>query len=155
MTPSLQHELRQTKPFPSLEAEAALSVARTAALLDAELTEVLRPHGLTPTQYNVLRILRGAGNTGLCRYEVADRLVTPGPDVTRLLDRLEASGLVGRTRDPEDRRQVKARITGEGLALLEELDGILTQLHQQQFTHLKQDQLQVLVHLLADARERT
>lgn len=154
MSPRLQDELRQSKPFPSPEAEAALSVARTAALLDAELSDALKPHGLTPTQYNVLRILRGAGDPGLCRYEVAERLVTPGPDVTRLLDRLEEAGLADRARDPEDRRQVKARITPKGLDLLAELDSVLAVLHRRQFEHLDADGLHALIDLLAVARER-
>lgn len=154
MPTPLEHELRQTKPFPSPEAEAALSVARTASLLDAEFSDALKPHGLTPTQYNVLRILRGAGDPGLCRYEVADRLVTPGPDVTRLLDRLEEAGLVDRARDPEDRRHVKARITPEGLGLLAELDDVLAALHRRQLGHLGIDRLRTLTDLLAVARER-
>lgn len=154
MSTSLQREIRQSKPFPSPEAEAALSVARTAALLDAELSDALKPHGLTPTQYNVLRILRGAGEAGLCRYEVADRLVTPGPDVTRLLDRLEEVDHVERARDPEDRRQVKARITRKGLGLLAELDDVLAALHRRQFEHLDADGLHTLIDLLAVARER-
>lgn len=155
MTTNLQHELRQRKPFASLEAEAYLSVARTAALLGTEFAEALKPHGLTPTQYNVLRILRGAGEAGLCRYEVGDRLVTPVPDVTRLLDRLEASALVDRTRDPEDRRQVKARITPQGLSLLNELDDVLQAVHRRQLGHVGDEGLRALIGLLAAVRERT
>lgn len=151
---TLQSEIRQTKPFVSPEAEAALNVARTAALLDAELTGALKPHGLTPTQYNVLRILRGAGDAGLCRYEVGNRLVTPVPDVTRLLDRLEAASLVDRARDPEDRRHVRARITPQGLGLLDELDGVLEALHHRQLGHLGEDRLRALADLLSDARTR-
>ena len=152
MSSALQHEIRQTQPFASLEAEAALSLARTAALLGNELTETLKPHGLTPTQYNVLRILRGAGEAGLCRYEVGDRLVTPVPDVTRLLDRLEEVVLVSRMRDPEDRRQVKARITPQGLDLLAELDEVLDALHRRQIGHLGEERLRALIDLLAAAR---
>ena len=154
MSMTLQHELRQTKPFTSLEAEAALSIARTAALLGSELAETLKPHGLTPTQYNVLRILRGAGEDGLCRYEVGDRLVSPVPDVTRLLDRLEEAGLVRRARDAEDRRQVKARITSQGLDLLAQLDEVLDVLHRRQIGHLGAERLRALIDLLAAARER-
>ena len=136
MKSPLQHELQQSKPFPSKEAEAVLSIARTAAVLEAEMAEVLRPHGLTLTQYNVLRILRGAGDTGLCRYQVGDRLISPGPDVTRLIDRLEASHFVERSRDEEDRRQVRTQITDEGLELLRLLDPVLDELHHRQLTHL-------------------
>ena len=153
MPTTLQHEIGQTKPFASLEVEATLSIARTAALLDTELTETLRPYGLTPTQYNVLRILRGAGANGLCRYEVGERLVTPVPDVTRLLDRLEVAGLVDRARDAEDRRQVRARITRHGLDLLAELDDVLHTLHRRQVGHVGQDRLRTLVDLLAVVRE--
>lgn len=151
---TLQHELRQSRPFPSPEAEAFISIARTAALLSAELADVLKPYGLTPTQYNVLRILRGAGEAGLCRYEVGDRLVTPGPDVTRLLDRLEAAGLVHRARDPEDRRQVRTRISPEGLRQLAELDEHLLAHHRAQLGHLGEERLRLLIDLLAAARDR-
>lgn len=153
MSRTLQTEIRQTKPFASLETEAFVSIARTAAVLDLAFVEALKPSGLTPTQYNVLRILRGAGEAGLCRYEVGDRLVTPVPDVTRLLDRLEAGGLVARTRDPDDRRHVKARITPQGLNLLEALDGVLLGVHRRQFEQLGEDRLRVLVDLLSEVRE--
>ena len=154
MSSDLRHDLRQTKPFPSPETEAALSVLRTAALLGSAVAETLKPHGLTPTQYNVLRILRGAGSGGLCRYEVADRLLTPGPDVTRLLDRLEDAGLTSRSRDPEDRRHVRAQISDDGLDLLADLDGVLDALHREQVGHLGEDRLRALSDLLAAARER-
>lgn len=154
MKTDLQRELRQAKPFPSLEAEAVLSIVRTAGLLEREIAEALKPHGLTPTQYNVLRILRGADRDGLCRYEVSDRLITPGPDVTRLLDRLEEAGLIRRARDPEDRRQVKTSITRQGLGLLAELDEVLNALHRRQVGSLKDGQLRAVIDLLATARER-
>ena len=155
MTTLLQHELRQTRPFESLEAEAYLSVARTAALLGTEFSEALKPFGLTSTQYNVLRILRGAGEEGLCRYEVGDRLVTPVPDVTRLLDRLEAANYVKRARDTKDRRQVLAHITPGGLRLLEELDEVLPDVHKQQIGHLGEERLRTLIDLLSLVRERS
>ncbi len=154
MPAPLQAELRQTRPFSSPEAEAVLGVLRTAALLERDVAEALRPHGLTLTQYNVLRILRGAGPVGLCRYEVADRLLTPGPDVTRLLDRLEDEGLTSRARNPEDRRQVRAQITSRGLAVLAELDGVFDALHRTQLGHLGADRLQALSGLLAAVRDR-
>ena len=98
MAPDLRSELRQTKAFPSLEEEAFLSIERTSAVLADAFEQMLKPYGITATQYNVLRILRGAGAKGLCRNEIRDRLVTRMPDVTRLLDRMEASGLIRRTR---------------------------------------------------------
>ncbi len=140
------------RPAPPPETAAVLGVLRTAAAFDAAIADVLRPHGLTPAQYNVLRILRGAGDGGLCRSEVRDRLLVAVPDVTRLLDRLQAAGLVGRARGEADRRQVRARITADGLARLAALDGVLDALHQRQIGHLGPDRLLSLTTLLADAR---
>ena len=152
MTSTLERELHQTKPFRNLETEAVLSIVRTAGLLGQQIADALRPHGLTTTQYNVLRILRGMGEEGLCRYEVGERLLTPVPDVTRLLDRLEEAGFVGRSRDPEDRRQSRARISPRGLALLERLDDTLDELHRRQVGHLGEPRLRQLIELLATAR---
>src|SRR4051794_41800121 len=111
MSPSLRAEIKQKKPFGSLEQEAQLNIERTAAVLGHGFAESLKPYGITPTQYNVLRILRGAGEAGLCRNEVRDRLLRQVPDVTRLLDRLAEAGLVERERDSADRRLVTTRIT--------------------------------------------
>src|SRR5215204_2422743 len=119
-----QSEFQRSKPFTSLEQEAMLSVACTAARLDHEMIEILKPHGLTPTQYNALRILRGAGAEGLCRNEVRDRLIARVPDATRLLDRLEDTGLLVRWREGGDRRFLLTRITRRGLDLLARLDDV-------------------------------
>ena len=100
MTGRLQAEIKQSKPFPSPTAEALLGILRTAAVLDHHLAEALKPYGITTTQYNVLRILRGAGQQGLCGREVAERLLSKVPDVSRLLDRTEELGLIKRERDP-------------------------------------------------------
>src|SRR5215218_10993455 len=102
---SLQDELKQRKPW-SLEEEAYLNISRTAAVLEHALVQALKPFDITPTQYNVLRILRGAGPDGLCRNEVGERLVRRVPDVTRLLDRMEDGGLIARRRGKDDRRYV-------------------------------------------------
>jgi DNA-binding MarR family transcriptional regulator len=152
MPVSLQQELRQNRPFATLEEEALLSIQRTAAVLGRAMAEMLKPHDLSAAQYNVLRILRGAGDAGLCRYEVGDRLVSPVPDVTRLLDRLEARGLVARTRDAADRRQSRARITEAGLRLLEALDVNLRQRQKEVLGHVPAADLQALVALLAVVR---
>ena len=152
MSPNLSHEIKQTRPFASKEVEAYLNLIRTAALFEQELVELLKPHKITPSQYNVLRILRGAGDNGLCRYEVIDRLVAPGPDVTRLLDRLEKVGLIVRRRDDENRRLVKASITAHGAKLLEDLDQPTHDLHALQFQHLGMDRVQALIDLLTKAR---
>lgn len=152
MTADLRNEIKQSRPFVGLETEAFLNLKRTAALFDQQLTEMLKPYSLTPTQYNVLRILRGAGTEGLCRYEVGDRLVAPGPDVTRLLDRLEKAKLVIRVRADEDHRLVKASITNEGLELLASLDDPIRRLHVTQFGHLGKNGIRELIDLLTNAR---
>ncbi len=118
VTGSLQREIKQRKPFDSIEEEVFLNLQRTAESLMGGLAEVLKAFDLTATQYNVLRILKGAGAAGLPCREVSDRMVTRDPDVTRLLDRLEAQGLVERERLTTDRRVVVARISAAGLAVL-------------------------------------
>jgi DNA-binding MarR family transcriptional regulator len=153
MPTSLRAEIKQRKPFTSREQEALLNIDRTAAVLGHAFAEALKPHGITPTQYNVLRILRGAGKEGLCRNEVRDRLVAQVPDVTRLLDRLEESGLIERERSSTDRRLVSTRITSRGLALLKSLDAPVTAMHRRHLGHMTARQLDTLTTLLALARE--
>lgn len=153
MARTIQAELKQRKPFRTLEEEAAVSLARTAALLEYAVAEVLERHGLTPAQYNVLRILRGAEPQGLGRNEVRDRLIFKVSDATRLLDRLEDAGLVGRTRGGKDRRVVVARITRKGLDVLAQLDGEIEQFHREKLGHMGDRRLRTLLSLLADARE--
>ncbi len=155
MAPDLRTELKQTKPFRSLEEEAMLNLSRTAALLEHRLGDVFKAHGITGTQYNVLRILRGAGPNGLCRNEVRDRLVAQVPDVTRLLDRMEEASLVERERSEVDRRLVATRITKQGLKLLEQLDKPVADAHHDQLGHLNQTQLRSLIELLGMARSAT
>lgn len=150
----LREELRQTRPFKSLAQEAYLSLQRTAAVLEHELELALKPSGITATQYNVLRILRGARPDGLCRSEIGDRLIRPVPDVTRLLDRLEATGLVTRARSGDDRRYVTTRITRAGLAVLDELEAAIDAAHDRQFGHIDNVRLKSLIGLLASVRER-
>ena len=150
--PTLQEEIRQRKPFVSAEEEALLSIARTAAVLEHAAGEVLKKHGLTITQYNTLRILRGAGPEGLCRNEVRDRLIARVPDATRLLDRLEETGLVTRSREGGDRRFVLSRITAAGLELLARLDPEVAAMNRRLLGHLSQGKLRTLVDLLAEAR---
>lgn len=112
--------------------------------------ELLRRHDLSLPQFNVLRILRGAGDAGLRCSEVGARLLVHDPDVTRLLDRLEKAGRVSRTRDPRDRRVVVAHLTAEGRAVLSALDGPLTELHARQFAALSPERLALLTELLSD-----
>jgi DNA-binding MarR family transcriptional regulator len=149
----IQGELQQSKPIPSLEEEAYLNVQRTANLLLQGLTEVLRRHDLTPTQYNVLRILRGAGEKGLTAGEVGDRMITRDPDVTRLLDRLEKRGLAERWRCTDDRRVVWTRITPAGRDVISPLDAEIAAMHLRQVGHLGSERLTSLISLLEAVRD--
>jgi DNA-binding MarR family transcriptional regulator len=153
MRRQLQTEILQQKPFESLEQEALLNVLRTADVLMQRLTAVLKPFKLSHSQYNVLRILRGAGSDGLACQEIGERMISRDPDITRLLDRLEARGLVTRTRDQKDRRVVTARITSEGLRILAQLDGPIAQVDRRQLEHLGEQRLRSLIQLLEVARE--
>lgn len=152
MSDDLLRDLRQTKPFGTLEEMVFLNLLRTAdQLLQGEVA-LLRAHDLSFAQYNVLRILRGAGSTGLTCAEISERLVNRDPDVTRLLDRLESRGLVRRSRDPRDRRVVLSNLTREGSALVGELDAPIVALHVRQFAHVDREALQQLNDLLEEAR---
>jgi DNA-binding MarR family transcriptional regulator len=148
----LQAEIKQTRPFPSPAAEGLLSILRTAAVLDHELADALKPFGITPTQHNVLRILRGAGAGGLCGREVAERMVASVPDVPRMLERLEAMGYIERERDPADRRHVTARITPEGRQLLTRVTPELEAVEQRRLGHLSERTLAALIRTLAAVR---
>ena len=130
-----------------------MEVLRTAGVLNQRLTELLRPYGLTPTQYNVLRILRGAGAVGLTCGAVADRMLDPSPDVTRLLDRLQRRGLLERRRNPDDRRQVVSAIAPEGVRLLDVLDPVVEGFNRVQMASLDQDHLLQLRELLGRIRK--
>ena len=150
----LGQEIRQSRPFGNREEEVFLSLQRTASLLMTTLARELKGHDLTPAQYNLLRILRGAGSEALTCGEIGDRLVSPGPDVTRLLDRLEQRSLLARERDPEDRRIVRARITAEGLAVLARLDEPVEETMTRLLGHLGEERLRTLCELLDQAREK-
>lgn len=149
----LRDEIKQMRPFGSLEQEAFLSIGRTWSVLEHGMAEALKPHGITPTQYNVLRILRGAGAEGLCRGEIMDRMIARVPDATRLLDRMEGAGLIERERSETDRRFVTTRITAEGLRVLAELDDAVPALHRRQFSGLAEEELRILIDLLGRIRE--
>ncbi|MEO8880140.1 MAG: MarR family transcriptional regulator [Gemmatimonadaceae bacterium] len=120
MVKHLLEEIKQSKPFERPGDEAMLSIVRTASMLEHATNELLRPFGLTTTQYNVLRILRGAGAAGLCGKEIGERMVSRVPDVSRLLDRMEGMGLIGKERDASDRRHITARLTAKGRRTLED-----------------------------------
>jgi DNA-binding MarR family transcriptional regulator len=140
-------------PQASLEARVFVSLLRTADVLARGAEALLKPYSLSATQYNILRILRGAGEKGLGCSEVGGRLISRDPDITRLLDRMESRGLIARAREVEDRRVVKTRITAEGLRLLAELDKPVHELHRRQLRHRPAKQLRQLSNLLDRARE--
>ena len=152
MSANLQSEIKQKKPFPRVTAEALLSVLRTAAVLEHQVNETLKPYGITHTQYNVLRILRGAGDNGLCGREVGERMVSRVPDVSRLLDRMEDTGLIKRERDPGDRRHVTARITRKGLAMLDQATPELEAVERARAGEIPTSQLQQLIEVLSTVR---
>lgn len=135
------------------EEDAFTSLLLTADKLSRKVEKVLRMADVSPTQYNVLRILRGSPQ-GLACSEIGKRMISRDPDITRLLDRLERRGLVSRCRENEDRRLVLTQITPQGLALLAELDAPVTETHRSQLGHLGRERLQALMELLAAARER-
>ena len=153
MSPTLKEDLKQRKAFTSPQQEAFLNVLRTSSRLTDDLEDLLRPYGISATQYNVLRILRGSDADGLCRNELRDRMLTRMPDMTRLLDRMEDAGWVTRSREREDRRMVLTRISTAGQALLTELDDPVNELHRRQLDRLTDDQLRSLIDLLTLARE--
>ena len=153
MAGKILKELQQSKPFRHVEEEVFLNLQRTADALMQEITDILKPFGLSPTQYNVMRILRGAGESGITCKEIGARMITRDPDVTRLLDRLERRHLVTRNRAKEDRRFVSIHITNEGLSLLKELDDPIAQRQLDLMGHMDKQQLYRMVELLETIRE--
>lgn len=151
---TLHEEIHSSRPLGGLEEEAFLAVQRTAGVLLQALARTLKAYDLTPAQFNLLRILRGAGPEGLTCGEIGERLVSPGPDVTRLLDRLEKAGYVARARDPEDRRVVRAYLIDAGRALLEGLEEPVGQALRELLGHLGEERLRELTGILEQARER-
>jgi DNA-binding MarR family transcriptional regulator len=139
--------------FGGPEEAAFLDLLRTTDMLSRGLVMVLKTEDVSPTQYNVLRILRGAAE-GLPCGEIANRMITRDPDVTRLLDRLEKRGLISRCRESKDRRTVMARITPEGLKVLARLDGPVLAAHRKQLGHLGRERLGALTDLLHAARSQ-
>lgn len=150
--PTLAEEIQQRAPFASAEVEAYLCLQRTADRLRHAVAELLRGQGLSPTGYNVLRILRGSGPGGLPCHEVGVRLVAHDPDITRLSDRLAEAGLISRERSRDDRRLVVLRITADGLAALAALEQPLVDLHRRQLGHLGSERLGQLIALLDAVR---
>jgi DNA-binding MarR family transcriptional regulator len=137
-----------------LEDTVFISLQKTADSLGIEAEQLFKPHGLTGTQYNVLRILRGAEPEGLACRAIGERMISHDPDMTRLLDRMEKRGLISRARQTDDRRVIKTRISPAGLALLKSLDQPVRELHKRQFRHLPSARLKTLAKLLGGVRAR-
>ena len=152
MSSKLQDEIKQAKPFESAQEELWLNLARTTAMASHVIEHGLRQHGLSATQYNVLRILRGAGAQGLCQYEIGDRLVAQVPDVPRIVDRMEKAGWVHRQRGMSDRRIVMASLTPAGMELVGSLDQPVLEMIGAIFAGLEDSQVETLNDLLVAAR---
>ena len=150
----LQAELKQKTPFRSREQEAYLSLLRTTDALETSVEAKLKEFGLTGTQYNALRILRGAGAEGLPCSEIGERMITHDPDITRLLNRLQKRGLVERSRAKSDRRVIYGKITAAGLKLLKEMDEPVERFGRDMLKHVSQEKLAHLIRLLELVRGR-
>jgi DNA-binding MarR family transcriptional regulator len=140
----LADEIKMVQPFSLLEEEASLSIVRTADMLYQSVADMLKPFDLSSSQYNVLRILRGAKEALACG-QIAERMVSRDPDITRLLDRMEARALISRARDERDRRVVKTQITEKGLSLLDELQPLIFEYHRQRFAGFSKKELKELI----------
>jgi DNA-binding MarR family transcriptional regulator len=147
----MKTQAHRTKP--SLEETVFLDLLRTSDVLARRIDHVLKDADLSSTQYNVLRILRGAPE-GLACGDIGSRMITRDPDITRLLDRLEKRGLISRCRETKDRRMVLTRISPEGLKLLARLDEPVQEAHREQLGHLGRERLKALTELLRDSRGR-
>jgi DNA-binding MarR family transcriptional regulator len=150
---TIRDEIRQTRPFPSAAQEALVALLRTADLVGRLVDDVIEENGITGQQYNVLRILRGAGERGLPTLDIAERMIEQTPGITRLIDRLEAKGLVTRERCATDRRQVFCRIARPGLALLEQLDAPVKNAAAHALAGLKRGEISQLMQLLDRTRD--
>jgi DNA-binding MarR family transcriptional regulator len=150
----LQKEIRQTKPFSSIYQEATLSVMKTADVLRRRITRVLEPFEITPQQYNVLRIVRGAGEGGIPTLAIGERLLEETPGMTRLLDRLEFKGLVRRERCEKDRRQVLCYMAPAGEELLARLDPLVLEADDYYSSVVTVQEAELLVELLEKIREK-
>jgi MarR family transcriptional regulator, organic hydroperoxide resistance regulator len=150
----IQVEIAQRRPFHSVRAEIAVSILRTAALIERHFAQVVARTGLTIQQYNVLRILRGAGTEGLPTLVIRDRMIHAAPGITRLLDKLEKAGLARRERTSPDRRQVFCYITDRGLAILDELEEEMRAADDVAVGNLSEDEQRLLLRLLESVRAR-
>ncbi len=150
--PRQRDELRQSKPFQTPEEEVFVALQRTADQLMRPMESLLKQYGLSPTQYNALRILRGAGETGLACNEIAERMITRDPDITRLMARLQRMGLIKRGRSRVDHRMVITRITARGIELATQLDRPVREMGRRLFRGLGPKKLKTLLGLLQEVR---
>lgn len=148
----LQAEIQQTRPFRSRRQEAFLGILRSADILKRAMTVLLEQFDITPQQYNVLRILRGAGAEGLPTLAIAERLIEQTPGMTRLVNRLESKGWVARKRNPQDRRQVDCRLTPAGSKLLERIEPVMVKADETMLSALTAEQIDSLIELLDQVR---
>jgi len=148
----IQSEIRISREDIAGEVEAFLNIQRTAELQIGQLTQLLRPHGISHAQYNVMRILRGAGEEGLPCGEIANRMISRDPDITRLIDRMEQRGWVARSRSAQDRRVVTVNVLPSALEILEALDEPVAELHKSQFEALESARIDALIALLEELR---
>jgi DNA-binding MarR family transcriptional regulator len=152
---SLLDEIKQSRPFPSQEIELLVSLYRTADVVAGAQRECLKGFDLSLAQFNVLRILAGAGKAGHRVADIGERLITREPDVTRLIDGLERKGLVQRERAEDDRRVVRVGLTAEGLRIVKQASKGVETLAERQFAHLSAKEQRELIQLLASARSAT
>ena len=148
----LQRDIRQTKPFRSTAHEAGVGLLKTADVHERRVAETLKPHGLTPTQYNVLRILRGAGPDGLCTLAVGTRMLRQTPGISRMMDRLEGKDWISRVRSADDRREVRCYLTRDGKQLVDSLDAVVDKVDAQAIGALSKVEQRRLIELLDKVR---
>jgi DNA-binding MarR family transcriptional regulator len=151
----IREELKQIKPFFSAAQEAFLSIQRTADAISQKFEQFLKPWGVSGTQYNVLRILRGAGPEGLRCGDIGERMIAHDPDITRLLDRMEKAGWIDRARDTRDRRVVLTRINRRGLELLKQIDKPIEEFIEELGNHVPDKRLRELIDILDEVRSPT
>ena len=151
---TVQAEIRQAKPFRSRKQEATIALLRTASVVSRVLERVVEPAGLSLAQYNALRIVRGAGSAGIPTLAVRERMIQEGTTITRILDKLEASGLVRRERSTPDRRQVVCYVTPKGRQVLDELDPQVNAADERVVADLTRGELDHLIRTLDDIRAR-
>ena len=152
MPPTLRDELKKRGPFASLEQEATLAIMRTSDLLENRVARLLRENGLTMSQYNVLRILRGEGKPLPC-LEVADRMIQVAPAITRVVDQLLTSELITKVQSEQDRRVYVIELTSAAKRLLKKLDQPVLDMHASLLSSVKQADMKALVRILESVRD--